>query len=119
MADENKNPLRVQRYEDLTNPEILGILEAGRMDSTGQHNEAFRILMVCLDLEHFISTLDLDPAKLTENQREEVLDLRDQVFKITGEFVKLNILGEIGGRTTTEKLIAERAALRSVMPQGQ
>lgn len=115
MADRNKNPLRVARYEDLTNPEIIGILEAGRLDAGGQHNEAFRTLMVCLDLEHFIATLDLSPTTLTDNQKEELLDLREQVFKITGQFVKLNILGEFGGRSTTEDLIAARA---SALPKG-
>lgn len=118
MADRNLNPLRVARYEDLTNPEVIGILEAGRMDATGQHNEAFRILQVCLDLEHFIATLELDPKLLTDNQREELLDLREQVQKITGQFVKLNVLGEVGGRATVDALIAARSAEKSATIKG-
>lgn len=113
MADRNKNPLRVARYEDLTNPELIGIIEGMRLDATGQHNEGLRTMMVCLDLEHFIATLDLNPAALTDNQREELLDLREQVFKITGQFVKLNILGEVGGRDSAEKLIDATTAARA------
>lgn len=110
MADRNKNPLRVDRYEDLTNPELVAIIEGERLDMGGQRNEAKRLMMSGLDLEHFIATLDLDPTKLTPDQRDELVDLQNQFTAISGQFVPLNILGQTGGRQLVENLAAIRAA---------
>jgi hypothetical protein len=82
------------RYEDLTAAEQAGMNWFIERWIAGFQDEAIRGSTAALDLEHQISTLDLDPAKILADQKSETKRLRDQLNGLTGTFVKLHVLGE-------------------------
>lgn len=84
----------VARYEDLTATEIVGNVQWFRLSSGQQFNEAFRVLQVSLDVEHFIATMPLDSKDFTDLMIAEAKELRDQQAAISGIFVRLNCLNE-------------------------
>lgn len=89
--------LLVARYEDLTLTEMAGQIAWFRLSSARQFNEAFRALQVALDLEHFIAVVPIDPQDFTPENVAEILSLRRQTEAITGQFIRLNCLGETSG----------------------
>lgn len=112
LTDERKLQLMVQRYEDLTATEIVGNVQWFRLSSAGQLNEAFRVLQVALDCEHFIAVLPLDPKEATPGMVDELKDLRDQLTAISGQYVRLNFLSETTGETSRTR---SRAALENAL----
>jgi len=101
--------LMVARYEDLTQTEMVGNVAWFRLSRRNEFNEAFRALQVALDLEHFIAVLPLDPKHATEEMIEELKSLRRQTEAITGQFVRLNFLGETTG---DDDAVSLKAALQ-------
>lgn len=89
--------LLVARYEDLTLTEMAGQIAWFRLSSAREFNEAFRALQVALDLEHFIAVVPIDPADFTPENVAEIKSLRRQTEAITGQFIRLNCLGETTG----------------------
>jgi hypothetical protein len=110
--------LMVSRYEDLTESELVGMKEFVRLVNEGNIHEAFRSCQVCLDLEHFIAVLPLDPAEFGPRMMAELLELRKQCFDITGQFIKLNALGERKATPVSEKP-ATKSALDTSAPGQQ
>lgn len=109
--------LLVARYEDLTVTEMAGQIAWFRLSRANQFNEAFRALQVALDLEHFIAVVPIDPADFTEENIAEIKSLRRQTEAITGQFIRLNCLGETEGdddrpspRVQMERNIADAVA---------
>lgn len=91
----SKIDLQRQRYEDLTAAELVGMVEGIRLTGNGQLHEALQVMMSSLDLEHFISVVDLDPDKLTDEEEAELRELRERLLKLSGTFVRLNLLAEL------------------------
>lgn len=113
----DEQQLRVQRYEDLTATEMVGIIAFHRLANAGQNHEASRALQVSLDLEHFIAVAPLNPADFNQEIVDEITELRQQTQAITGQFVRLNCLhettGESRGQQKTEMVQALAEALDS------
>jgi len=85
---------KVNRYEDLTAAELISMEEGPLLAAKGDHHEAHRVMQLSLDLEHLISVVDLDPSKISDEEKEDIQELRDQITSITGIKVLLHVLGE-------------------------
>lgn len=114
----NDADLKVQRYEDLTATEMVGNIAWLRLSNAGQLHEAFRALQVALDLEHFIAVVPLDPKNFTPEDVAEIKELREQTEAITGQFVRLNCLGENTGERGTRRL-ANQSNLTAAINQAE
>lgn len=99
----NQIDLQRQRYEDLTAAELVGMVEGIRLTGNGQLHEALHIMTASLDLEHFISVIPLDPSQMTSEEVSEILELRDRLFKLSGTFVRLNVLFELRSQGITAR----------------
>lgn len=85
----------VIRYEDLTAAEQAGMEEFIRLWTSGQQHDASRANTIALDLEHMISTVNLDGSKATADELNEVRELRDAFHNLTGRKVLLHLLGDL------------------------
>lgn len=87
--------LKVQRYEDLTAAEQAGMEAFVRLFRDGDQHEATAANNAALDLEHFISVLDLDPDKFSLEEVKELVELRDRAAFLTDRKILLHALHEL------------------------
>ena len=91
--------LDTQRYEDLTAAEMVSMTVGIRLQEDNPH-QAQRIMSLSLDLEHLIAVVNIDPAKIPQEQLDRITLFRTQLEALSGVRVLLHILGDFGRRPT-------------------
>jgi len=86
---------RTARYEDLIAAETPSMIDGIMLLIVSQDEDrARRIINLSLDLEHLISVLDLDPAKIAQGKLDEVRKFRDDLVALTGKSIPLHLFNE-------------------------
>jgi hypothetical protein len=103
VFDPKLERLQTNRYEDLTAAELPSMLEgATRLRVKGDEDRAERIMKASLDLEHFISVVDFDPAKVPQQTLDEIKQQRDALVALIGRPVPLHLFAERVSDTVAE-----------------